>query len=258
MRKKNIILSVWRQSIEQFLIYRTTSVITFALAVIFLLIQLYIGNFYFDGLTNIAGWTKNQYFILITFTNSATYLYNIFFIIGHENFSDLILEGDLDYSLIRPVSSYWYIVGTNIDIPSIFNLLLSVLLLAKYLQIEQVNLVQVLLLSVMLMMSAITIFLINQICISVTFWISGLTALYGAVEDMISFATHPRQIFPKIVQNIFTFVIPILLVTNIPVEVVIGRVSWLYLFYFGIIIVILYIISILMWKYGTKKYSSAN
>lgn len=258
MRKKNVVLSIWQQSIEQFLIYRTTSVITFALAVIFLLIQLYIGNFYFAGISSVAGWTKNQYFILITFTNSATYLYNIFFIIGHENFSDAILQGDLDYSLVRPVSSYWYVVGTNIDIPSIFNFFLSFALLVKYLHIEKASLDQLVLIIVELIMSSITIFLINQICISVTFWINGLTALYGAVEDMISFATHPRQIFPKIVQYIFTFLIPILLVTNIPVEVVIGRVSWTYLLYFGIIIAILYVISILMWKYGTKKYSSVN
>ncbi|BDR59758.1 ABC-2 family transporter protein [Lactobacillus xylocopicola] len=258
MRKKHILLSIWRQSIEQFLIYRTTSVITFALALIFLLIQLYVGNFYFEDINSVAGWTKNQYFILITFTNSATYLYNIFFIVGHENFSEAILQGDLDYSLIRPVSSYWYLVGTNIDIPSIFNFFLSVILLAKYLRIELVGINQVVLISVELIMSSITIFLINQICISVTFWINGLTALYGAVEDMISFATHPRQIFPKLVQYIFTFLIPILLVTNIPVELVFGRVSWTYLLYFWIIITILYVISILMWKYGTKKYSSAN
>lgn len=68
MRIQKIISSIWKQSIEEFLIYRATSLITFILAVVFLLIELFVGDIYFSNSENV-NWTRNQYFILITFMN---------------------------------------------------------------------------------------------------------------------------------------------------------------------------------------------
>lgn len=48
MRIQKIISSIWKQSIEEFLIYRATSLITFILAVVFLLIELFVGDIYFQ------------------------------------------------------------------------------------------------------------------------------------------------------------------------------------------------------------------
>ncbi|MCT7781046.1 MAG: ABC transporter permease, partial [Lactobacillus iners] len=55
MRIQKIISSIWKQSIEEFLIYRATSLITFILAVVFLLIELFVGDIYFSNSEN-ANW----------------------------------------------------------------------------------------------------------------------------------------------------------------------------------------------------------
>lgn len=114
------IKAIWQQSLEEFLIYRGTSIITFILAAVFLLIELFTGKVYFSQGENLAGWTANRYFIMISFMNSAVYLYNLFFILGHESLGDDILEGNLDYLLVRPSSSYWLAVGRSLDVPSFF------------------------------------------------------------------------------------------------------------------------------------------
>ena len=131
------IKAIWQQSLEEFLIYRGTSIITFILAAVFLLIELFTGKVYFSQGENLAGWTANRYFIMISFMNSAVYLYNLFFILGHESLGDDILEGNLDYLLVRPSSSYWLAVGRSLDVPSFFNLLLSGGLLVHYLCVEK-------------------------------------------------------------------------------------------------------------------------
>ncbi|MBT8949819.1 ABC-2 family transporter protein, partial [Lactobacillus delbrueckii subsp. bulgaricus] len=101
MRK---IKAIWRQSLAEFMIYRGTSIITFLLATVFLLIELLAGQVYFSQRENLAGWTANRYYVMISFMNSATYLYNLFFILGHEGLGEDILEGNLDYLLVRPSS----------------------------------------------------------------------------------------------------------------------------------------------------------
>lgn len=257
MRIQKIISSIWKQSIEEFLIYRATSLITFILAVVFLLIELFVGDIYFSNSEN-ANWTRNQYFILITFMNSTTYIYNFFFVIGHENLVEDILEGELDYNLIRPVYSYWYSIGTHLDIPSIFNLILSLGLLGYYLALENVGIIGYAIMLINLILTAFLIFLLNQLAVTLSFWVDGLTSLFGMIEDLISYASRPKQIFPMIIQQIFTFVIPVLLASNLPVEMIFHKHNYWLLGYFIMIDILLYYTSKLLWNKGIKHYSSAN
>ena len=78
---KEVLKSIWKQSVVSFFIYRSTSIITIVLATVFLVIELLVGKIYFSY-GSVNGWTSKDYYILITFMNSATNLYNLFFIIG--------------------------------------------------------------------------------------------------------------------------------------------------------------------------------
>ena len=77
------------------------------------------------------------------------------------------------------------------------------------------------------------------------------------MEDSISIASRPMQIFPRIIQNIFTFVIPILLVTNVPIMILKGQKSVIIIYYL-VFVLLAYFGSKLMWKKGLTRYSSAN
>ncbi|RMC26308.1 MULTISPECIES: ABC-2 family transporter protein [unclassified Lactobacillus] len=252
-----IVKTIWKTSIEEFLIYRTTSIITFILALIFLIIELVTGDIYFADDRSIPGWTENQYFILITFVNCSTYIYNIFFILGHEELNDDILEGNLDYVLVRPISSYWLSVGKSIDIPSIFNFIITYILLIVFLNKEAITQFQFIVINILIIATALMIFVLNQICLTLLFWFNGLVGLGGVIEDLFNFASRPKKIFPKIIQNIFVFVIPILLATNITNEFLKYGIQS-YFIYYLILLVIFYVISKFLWKLGIKKYVSAN
>ncbi|CAM3140802.1 ABC-2 type transport system permease protein [Lactobacillus bombicola] len=249
--------TIWKKSIEEFLIYRTTSIITFVLALIFLIIELVTGNIYYADNRSIPGWTENQYFILITFVNSSTYVYNIFFILGHEELNDDILEGNLDYVLIRPSSSYWLSAIRGIDIPSIFNFIITYILLIIFLNKEVITQFQFIVVNILIITTALMIFVLNQICLTLLFWFNGLVGLGGVVEDLFNFASRPTKIFPKIIQNIFVFVLPILLATNITNEFLKYGIQS-YFIYYLILLVLFYVISRFLWRLGIKKYVSAN
>ena len=254
---KEVLKSIWKQSVVSFLIYRSTSIITIVLATVFLVIELLVGKIYFSY-GSVNGWTSKDYYILITFMNSATNLYNLFFIIGHENLAEDILEGELDYIFVRPVSSYWYAVMGELDLPSVFNLLLSGGLMAHYLMEGQIAGWNCFLIVVMVFLTAALIFLLNQIVISLNLWFDGLSALAGIVEDVVGWASRPRQIFPKVIQQLFLFVVPVLMASNLPEEVVIRQKNYWMLGYYVLFLAGLYLFSKWVWKKGTKRYSSAN
>ena len=252
-----ILTAIWRQSIQEFLIYRTTSIITFILALAFLVIELITGTIYFSENRSIPGWTENEYFILITFVNSSMYMYNTFFILGHEELNEDILEGNLDYVLIRPVSSYWLSAGRKIDFPSIFNFLITFILLLNFLNKENVTLIQVIVICFLILVTAFFIFVLNQIFLSFLFWFNGVSELGGIIEDLFSFASRPKKIFPRIIQNIFVFLFPVLLATNISNQFLKKGINS-YFFYYLVLIAVFYIISRILWKFGLNRYTSSN
>lgn len=252
-----IIRAIVKKSIEEFMIYKNTSIIIFILALAFFVIELITGTIYFNDGRAIEGWSRNDYFIMISSVSCSTYIYNIFFITGHETLSENILEGELDYILIRPGSSYWYSAFNGIDIPSIFNFICSYILLLIFLNNASASLAQILFVSLMILISAFLIFTLNQIVLSALFWFNGLTALGGIVEDFVGFMSRPKSIFPIIVQNLFLFIFPILLTTNISIEFLKHNFNF-YFYYFLVITVILFCLSKFIWKLGLKHYTSAN
>ncbi|MCL0329833.1 ABC-2 family transporter protein [Apilactobacillus xinyiensis] len=248
----------WQLSLQEFLAYKTTSILTFILATAFFSVEVITGFVYFTMGNQLNGWHQTDYLLLVTTISNIVYLYNIFFIVGHENLSNKILTGALDYDLTRPVNSYWYLVMNRIDIPSIINLAISGGFSVILIRHETLNIYSIGLYLIAIGLGVGFIFLMNQIAISLNFWIDGFSALGGIIENATNLFSRPMPIFPQVIQIIFTFVFPILLVTNLPVMVFKNSNVILYLGYLAILEILLFIVSKLMWKYGSQHYLSAN
>ena len=76
------------------------------------------------------------------------------------------------------------------------------------------TLIQVIVICFLILVTAFFIFVLNQIFLSFLFWFNGVSELGGIIEDLFSFASRPKKIFPRIIQNIF-FLFRVLLATNI-------------------------------------------
>lgn len=109
-----------------------------------------------------------------------------------------------------------------------------------------------------LIMGVMMIFLLNRICICFNFWLAKASSLNGVIEDLTSMLSRPKVFFPTIIQLVFTFVVPVLTVTNMPVEIIKGDGSVKELVYFSIACVALYYLSRYEWNQGMKNYYSAN
>ncbi|BDR56278.1 ABC-2 family transporter protein [Xylocopilactobacillus apis] len=253
-----ILKSAWKLSFQEFLVYKTTSILTFILAALFFSIEIIVGMIYFSVESNLNGWTRSDYLLLISSITTITYIYNIFFIVGHENLSEDILEGNLDYLFLRPVSSYWYSALSHLDIPSCFNLVISGVMSVSIIISKRFNWVEILLYLLTIFLGTCFVFLMNQIAVTFSFWFEGFTALGGIVENTINLLSRPLSIFPQIIQTIFTYIFPVLLVTNMPVIIFKGKHNYYLLIYLLIYNLLMYVLSRKLWTLGVKRYSSAN
>ena len=113
-------------SIQRILIYRTTSILIVVFGLLFYFIEMFSGMVYFSYTDNILGWTKWDYFSLVTTATIIRYGYTFFFIWGSD-LSYTIVQGKLDYTLLRPLNSFWYYAFYMADFPSLINVILGII-----------------------------------------------------------------------------------------------------------------------------------
>ncbi|WP_125579655.1 ABC transporter permease [Levilactobacillus cerevisiae] len=245
------------QSLAETLSYRLTASLTAIFGVMFYLIELVTGGVYFSFTTSIYGWTFLDYLNLITTASLVSYAYQFLFVAAHEDLTDQILSGNLDYSLLRPVNSYWFHACYRVDFPSLVTLLLTagieIGILLK-LQPTPLNLLGYLL---AVIIGVAFIFALNQIVVTLAFWVDGLTALNGVPEDLMSASARPAKIYPRLIQQVFLWLIPSLAITNVPAQFGHNHPTWL-LLWMGIVTVALLAVSYVEWQRGLLKYVSAN
>jgi ABC-2 type transport system permease protein len=90
------------------------------------------------------------------------------------------------------------------------------------------------------------------------FWVTSRDAigtLYAALWD---FNNMPMAIYPKILQQIGTFIVPIFVITNWSGLFILGELDTLRILYGVTIPIVFLVLSRIMWKRGMRRYYSAN
>lgn len=245
------------QSLSETLTYRLTAALTAIFGVLFYLIELVTGGIYFSFTTTIYGWSFLDYLNLITSANLISYGYQFLFVAGHEDLTDQILSGNLDYDLLRPINSFVFHAAYRIDFPSLVTLLLTAGIECRILIRLQPTPINVVGYLVAIVIGIAFVFALNQIVVTLAFWVDGLTALNGLPEYLMSAAARPAKIYPRLIQQLFLWVIPALAVTNVPAQFGHNRPTW-WLLWSALVTGGLLVIAYFEWQRGLLKYVSAN
>ncbi|WP_282919684.1 ABC transporter permease [Ignavigranum ruoffiae] len=247
-----------KQSLQEFFIYKTTALITATVGLVFFSIEIIAGIIYFEEIDLLLGWSKTDYFLLVTSANLINYIYQFIFISAHEHLSEAIIEGELDYSLVRPMNSFYYYIFFRIDVGSIINLIVvsifDLYLISKY----PINLLHLLMYVLSIIIGVFTLFLLNQIAVSFSFWFERVESVQGIPEELFDFSTRPMSIYPSSIRFLLSWIIPLLLVVNTPVLVIQGEVNYLYFIFIGVFDIVLFKLVKIMWEKGLQHYCSAN
>lgn len=245
------------QSISEMMAHRFSSICIVLFGLMFILIEIIAGIVYYKFSPMILGWSKNDYFILISSFNIINYGYQFFFILSHETLSEQIIKGDLDYTFIRPVNSFLFHSLYRLDFPSIVGLFVSILLFIFY-SYKYISIYKLIVIFPMFIISILFVFLINQIIVTISFWTEKSEKLLALPEYIMDFSARPKDFYPKAISNFFTIIIPSFVATNSVADYVIGKLNYKSYIWFLFIVILLSFLSYFLWNRGMKKYQSAN
>ena len=240
--------------------YKTNIIIDLITAILSLIGSIFLLSIFFQNTESIGGWNFEQALIIqgiYTILNGIT---NTWF---NPNLSEIvkhIREGTLDFVLLKPIDSQFFISLKKINPSGFLEIILGIFLLFYCIRINEINLNFI----------SFTLFLTTigcSICIlySLWFFISTTTIWFvktwNATEVLRSFlyiGRFPLTSFSFSLRIFFSVFIPITFLTTIPSEVFLGLaqlwkvlleilISWIFLF-----------TSRKFWYFALKYYTSAS
>ena len=240
--------------------YKTNILIDLISAILSLIGSIFLLSIFFQNNMSIGDWKFEEALIIqgiYTILNGIT---NTWF---NPNLSEIvkhIREGTLDFVLLKPIDSQFFISLKKINPSGFLEIILGFCLLLFCIKINQINL-NVSFLS----LSLITITCSICILYSLWFFISTTTIWFvktwNATEVLRSFlyvGRFPLNSFSFSLRIFFSVFIPIAFITTIPSEVFLGlSQSWKILLEIFVALVFL-VTSRRIWLFALKFYSSAS
>jgi len=205
------------------------------------------------------GYSKQQVIIFYLIFNLMDSVSQFLFR-GAYLFRNLIVTGNYDLDLLKPLPSYFRPVFGWTDILDFLTLPPLLFYLFWYLEknfylVSIFNLIQFFFLfAIGLTISFAFHLIICAVCVLTT-EIDSLILIY---RDISSMGRFPIDIYPQIIQDILTFIIPIAVMMTIPAKALTGLLSWQGMIIPSLIGVFFSLISFRFWRFALRKYSSAS
>ena len=178
---------------------------------------------------DLAHWGQYEFFAFIATTWIINSLVQAFFMPNAQEFSELIRTGNLDFALLKPIDTQFLISLQKIDWSALANVVAGKVLLAFSLyQLSYPVSGQSLVVTPMMVVMYV-FYVICGVCImysvmvslaATSIWLGRNQTLYDFWFYITNFSRYPMEIYggrwgtPLWV--LFTFIIPVLIVVNVP------------------------------------------
>ncbi len=214
----------------------------------------------FNRFSNIKGFTL--YEVLFTFSViNFGYAINEVFARGIDQFDDLIITGDFDRLLLRPVNILTQVIGYKIQYVKVVRIIYSLIIMIYaiiHLHISW-NLYKVLTFIFMLISSIAIFFTIFLVTASYCFiTVQGLEIRNVLTDGGKNIAQYPMGVFPSGILKFFTFIIPYSLVNYYPLLFLLGKASNTIYMFLPLLVLFYIIPAVFLFNRGAKKYLSTG
>lgn len=216
----------------------------------------------FGNVDRIGDWTKWQVVLLIGTHQMISQLFQAFFFMNVANIPELVRTGKLDSMLVLPIDSQFAASTKQFGLDSLLNAFLGAIVVAVSLRnLQIVPSVQSIALYTVAVAFGIAIhYSIMLALAAVSFWIIRAQGLVYGYFNFLQVARYPDAIFPRLFRFIFSWVVPVIIVANIPARLLVRPLDqplWL-MFHLAIAGTIALVGARLFWRFALRHYSSAS
>ncbi|HUW24412.1 MAG TPA: ABC-2 family transporter protein [Patescibacteria group bacterium] len=178
---------------------------------------------------------------------------------GVYHFRPLIVSGDYDLDLLKPLPSFFRPIFGWTDILDLITLVPLWFYFLWFLGINNLfNFSNLALFSVLIINSLFLSFAFHLFICAVCILTTEIDHLIWVYRDLTSMARFSTDIYPRLVRGILTFTIPVVVLITVPAKALLGLLSWPWLVLSLVIAFLALTGAFKFWRYALGHYASAS
>jgi len=253
--------TLWKTSVTREMSFKGNFILWIVVELLWFALQLcFIGVLYLHT-NSIGTWTQWQVVLLVGASSFIQQTYQAFFLTNCVNVSELVRTGKMDFLLMLPINTRFLVSLRQVDLGAFINAAFAGVVMfyaaaRLHLHPTAVELFGFLALCVV---GILIHYSLMFMLAAISFWTVRAQGIVWGYYNLFNIARMPDEAFRGVFKVVFTFVLPVLLVSNVPVRVLAGKlqspVLWLVLLGMGVVCAL---ISEWFWQVSVRRYTSAS
>ena len=216
----------------------------------------------FGNVDRIGDWTKWEVVLLIGTHQMISQLFQAFFFVNVANIPELVRTGKLDSLLVLPIDSQFAVSTKQFGLDSIVNAIIGAIVVGVSLsKLGYVPTpISILLYLVAICFGIAVHYSIMLSLAAVSFWIVRAQGLVYGYFNFMNIARYPDSIFPRLFKFIFSWIVPVVIVANVPARLLIKAFGQPGPLMLQLVIgsTVVFLLSRAFWGFALRRYSSAS
>ena len=260
-RYASIYAALWKNSVTREMTFKSNFLLWIFVELLWFGLQIsFIGVLYLHT-DHIGTWTKWEVVMLIGASHFIQQIFQAFFIINCSILSKLIRTGKLDFLLLLPVNTRFLVSLRQVDLGGFVNAASALAVMAY--AARKLRFVpgaaQVVGFFVVCAAGILIHYSLMLLLASISFWTVRAQGIVWGYYNLFQIARMPDEAFRGLFKALFTFAIPMLLVSNVPVRLLVNKVSWGYPSLLLLAMsVVCFVLSEWGWRASVRRYTSAS
>jgi len=255
--------ALWRNSVTREMSFKGNFLLWILVEMCWFGLQLAFVGVIFSQTTTVGTWTVWQVVLLTGTSNFIQEIYQAFFLVNCTNLSELVRTGKMDFLMLLPVNTRFIVSMRQVDIPSFANAAFAACVMgfAAHKLALHPTAMQFLGFGALCLAGLLVHYSLMFMLASISFWTVRAQGIVYGYYNLFNIARLPDEAFARsrVFKAVFTFALPVLLVSNVPVRVLTDRLKspamWLVLIGLGVVWAA---ISEWFWRLSLRRYTSAS
>lgn len=253
--------ALWKNSVTREMSFKGNFILWIVVELLWFCLQLAFVSVIYSQTNSVGTWSKWQMVLLVGASNFIQQIYQAFFLTNCTNLSELVRTGRMDFLLLLPVNSRFLVSLRVVDLGAFINALfgLSVMAFAAAKLQLQPTAAQFAGFGALCVVGICIHYSLMFMLATISFWTVRAQGIVWGYYNLFNIARMPDEAFRGAFKAVFSFALPVLLVSNVPVRVLADKfaspVSWISLLALGGLWAVL---SEWFWRFSVRHYTSAS
>ena len=251
-----------RNSLIRDMSFKANFLLWIAVELLWFLGQIVFIEVIFAYTENIGGWTKWEMVLLIGTHQLISQVFQSFFYLNVVNIPELVRTGKMDFLMLLPVDAQFAASAKQFSLDSVVNAIVGIgFVLTALVKLG----VTPTLGQVALYLACVALGVVVHYCVMLglaasSFWIVRAEGVIHGYYNLFSLGRYPDVIYRGVFKFVFTWVLPIVLVANVPSRVLtrFAEDPWPGVLQLAVVTVGLFTATRLLWLAALRRYGSAS